>query len=458
MNWKTTRLGVLSAMALVLVVNSAQAQSFTTAESQTADSQTAESRHLAAYAEPSPTLLATNPDTTVLPLEALIQEALTSNPALSAAHLRADALATESLEARTLPDPTAGLTYQPRPILTARGYQRSQWRFEQTIPFPGKLRLRGEVAALGSEVAESEAGIVAQDLVFQIKQTYDELYRVQEQADLVRQFQTELRNFEEAAATQYEVGKGLQQSILKAQLERNSLNIQLEKLEEEGRSALERLAYLLDRPDLSGLRGKAVVRTPEVTLAGDVLERALKVRPEAEALRYEIEQSDRSVDLAAREFLPDFMVSVNYFDIGEGGPMPTATGRDAVALNVGVKLPLWLGKQRSNLRQARLERSRAEARLQSLRTSIRTEIEDLRSRLARQRQQLALLENDLIPQARTTVEATLSAYSTGRTSFLDLLDAERMLFNLRMQQVDTRARYLKTTAALERALGSSFTR
>lgn len=403
-------------------------------------------------------LLATNPDTTVLRLETLIDEALQSNPDLRAAYLQAEALGTESLEARTLPDPTAGLTYQPRPILTARGYQRSQFRFEQMFPFPGKLRLRGEVAALGADVAESEAGIVAEDLVFQIKEAYDELYRVQEQASLVRQFQAELRNFEEVAATQYEVGNGLQQSILKAQLKRNALNIRLEKLEEEGRSALERLAFLLDLPDLSGLRGKAVVRTPDVTPSGSVLERALAARPEAEALRTEIEQSDRRVDLAVREFLPDFMVSVNYFDIGQGGAMPTATGRDAIALNVGVKLPLWLGKQRANLQQARLERNRSEARLQSLRTSIRTEIEDLSNRLARQERQLSLLENDLIPQARTTVEATLSAYSTGRTGFLDLLDAERMLFNLRLELVDTRTRYLKTTAALERALGSSFSR
>lgn len=444
------RVGALIILVTIPSLESASAQSVDLPHTG------AEQQHVAAASDAA--VYVTNPDTSVLRLEKLIEEALQSNPRLRAAHLRADALRTESLEARTLPDPTAGLTYQPRPILTARGYQRSQFRFEQMIPFPGKLRLRGEVAELGAEVAESETGIVAEDLVFQIKQAYDELYRVQEQADLVRQFQAELRNFEEAAATQYEVGNGLQQSILKAQLERNALNVRLEKLEAEGRSALERLAFLLDRPDLSELRGKAVVRTPEVRLHKAALEQALAARAEAEALRHEIERSNRSVDLAAREFLPDFMVSVNYFDIGEGGPMPTATGRDAVALNIGVKLPLWLGKQRSNLEQARLERHRAEARLQSLRTKIRTEIEDLQSRLARQNRQLALLQNDLIPQARTTVEATLSAYSTGRTSFLDLLDAERMLFNLRMEQIDTHTRYLKTTAALERALGSSFTR
>lgn len=55
------------------------------------------------------------------------------------------------------------------------------------------------------------------------------------------------------------------------------------------------------------------------------------------------------------------------------------------------------------------------------------------------------------------MEATLSAYTTGRTDFLDLLDAERTLFNLRMERIDTYVRYLKTTAALERATGLTTT-
>jgi outer membrane protein TolC len=390
-------------------------------------------------------------DTTVVRLEQLIETALRTNPALHAAYLRAEAMATQRLQARTLPDPTAGIMYQPR-------FAMAEWRFEQMFPFPGKLRLRGEVAELGAEVAESEAGIVAEDLILQIRQAYDELYRLQEQANLVEQFQEELRNFEEAAATRYEVGEGLQQSILKAQLERNALNIRLEKLAEESRAAMERLAFLLDLPDLSDLEGRVLARSAAVDRSGDLFERALAERPEVDVLRMEIDLSEASIDLAQREFLPDFMLGVNYFDIGEGGAMPTATGRDAVALNVGVRLPLWRGKQRANLQQAKLERSRAEARLRSLETSIRTTISNLDHRLERQERQLALLEEDLLPLARSTVEATLSAYGTGRTSFLDLLDAERMLFNLRMEHVDTRARYLQTSAELERALGSQASR
>ena len=74
-------------------------------------------------------------------------------------------------------------------------------------------------------------------------------------------------------------------------------------------------------------------------------------------------------------------------------------------------------------------------------------------RAQRQQRRLDLFDRALIPQAETTLEATLSAYTTGRTDFLDLLDAERTLFNLRLDQTETYTRYLKTTAALERTLG-----
>jgi len=59
----------------------------------------------------------------------------------------------------------------------------------------------------------------------------------------------------------------------------------------------------------------------------------------------------------------------------------------------------------------------------------------------------------LILQAEIMLEATLSAYNTGRTGFIDLLDAERTLFGLRLDAVETAAAYWQTVAALERALG-----
>ena len=376
-------------------------------------------------------------------------------PFFAAARLEAEELQARVPQVSSLPDPTASLTYQPAPVVTARGPQRSQWRVQQTIPFPGKLRLRGEIAHLGAEVAGAEANVFAHDLTLQIKLTYHELFRIQEQGGIIRRFQEELRQFEEVAATRYEVGTGMLQDILKAQLERNALNIRLEKLDEEERTNLEILARLLNRPDLSGLDRPVVVRAPVTeTEQQNLLELALAARPEADAVRFDLERADRKDELARREFLPDFTFSLNYFDISDSELTPTMTGRDALALEVGVKIPLWQGRLRGDLQEARAHRRQAEARQEALVTSFRTQIEDLTHRRERQQRQLQLLDESLLPQAKMSLEATLSAYTTDRTAFLDLLDAERTLFTLRLEWVDTYARYLKTAAALERALGT----
>lgn len=392
-------------------------------------------------------------DTAAVRLADLIEEAARRNPSLRAARQAALAQHAQSAQVSSLPDPTAGLAYQPYPILTARGYQRSQWRLQQEIPFPGKLRLRGEIATFEAEATEAEADVYAQNLILQITQAYDELYRIQEQTRLTRQFQQELRGFEEAASMRYATGEGTQQAILKAQLERGALQIRLEQLAEEEQTAFETLARLLDRPDLSSL-GTVAARTPALVLGkGDLLTVALDQRPEVGVVRSEMERADRRVALARRQFLPDFTFSANYYDIGAGGGMPTSTGRDAVAFNVGVKIPLWPGRLKGGLEEARAEERQAEAQLDALETSFQTELTELTERRARQERQLELLGESLIPQAETTLEATLSAYTTGSADFLDLLDAERTLYNLRLQHIDTRARYLKTSAALERALG-----
>ena len=132
---------------------------------------------------------------------------------------------------------------------------------------------------------------------------------------------------------------------------------------------------------------------------------------------------------------------------------PTADGRDAFAIGASIKVPLQRGRLRARLEEARVRQVQVETRQEALETAFQTQIADLTSRLRQDTEQLTLYREALLPQAETTLQATLSAYTTGRTAFLDLLDAQRMLFSLRAGYEDTFARYLKGTAALERALG-----
>lgn len=394
-------------------------------------------------------------DTTVLRLNDLLREVEAANPSLQAARLRADALRTERDQVSAFPDPTVGVAYQPYPIVTARGPQRSQWQVQQRIPFPGTRRLQGEVADLRADVAAADASIVAQDLALRVKEAYYTLHRVQEQTRLIRRFQDELDGFESSASAQYEVGRGTQQAILKAQIERGRLTVRLEQLAEERASAQQRLARLLGRSGAEGVSGAVRVTLPDEVMLPDGVETALQERPEADALRTRRQQANREEALARKAFWPDVTVGLQYIDIQSSDLTLTMTGRDALAVSLGIKVPLWRDKLKAQVSEAQIEARRAETQLEALQLDIHTRLADLRHRYQRQQRQLTLLGDTLIPQAETALEATLNAYSTGRTDFLDLLDAERTLFQLQMEYEATYARSLTTTATLERTLGLS---
>jgi outer membrane protein TolC len=249
------------------------------------------------------------------------------------------------------------------------------------------------------------------------------------------------------------VGRGTQQAILKAQIERGRLTVRLEQLAEERASAQQRLVRLLGRADAGGLSGIARVAPPDVTPLPDGVETALQQRPEADALRRMRQRAHREEALARKAFWPDVTIGLQYVDIQSSDLTPTMTGRDAVAVSLGIKVPLWRGKLRAQVDEAQIEARRAETQLEALQLDIRTRLNDLQQQLQRQQRQRTLLNDTLIPQAETALEATLNAYSTGRTDFLDLLDAERTLFQLQMEYEATYARSLKTIAALERTLG-----
>ena len=395
------------------------------------------------------------PADTLLQLGNLLAEVRTHNPSLQASHLEAQALATRSAQISALPDPSVTIAYRPVPILTARGTIRSQWSIEQEFPYPGKLGLQGSIADLTAEIKRFATANLEEDLLLQVKHSYIELYRIQQQELRIHAFKDRLRNFEEAAATRYEVGAGVQQAILKTQLEKNSLSrLQLE-LSIERRTATETLSRLLNRPVSSESRVAVSVEAPSYVEfdAIALLEVALNQRPEVNALGTAAKRADKEIDLARKQFKPNFRFGITYFDVGRADVPSTASGRDALGINATISIPLQRNRLRAQLEEARVRRSHVHARQEAVSTSIATQVADLMYQLRGEARQLELFEEALIPQAETALQATLNSYTTGRTDFLDLLDSERTLFSLGMSYDNTLARYLRATAALERALG-----
>lgn len=392
----------------------------------------------------------------VLRLDDLLRDMHASNPALRAARLEAAAQATRPRQVSALPDPSVAVSYRPFAVDGLDGVIPPQVMVEQMIPYPGKRRLAAEVAAYGAEMAGYDADELLLELAYEVKTAYYELYRIQEQDRLIRQFQAQIGDFEEAAVARYEVGTGMQQAILKAQLERNALERRRLELAAERRMLLQRLARLTNQPRLAAAPDSLVVERPDIDVAARVNPtEALDARPGVKAIEAGLGMAEAEIERAKKEYRPDFMIGAGFMDMmamdGSVAPLDDLDKRFGVSF--GVVIPLQRGRRDAALEEARVRRSQYEARLEAIRTEIATEVNGLRNRLHEEEKALALYVNTLVPQAETTLEATLSAYTTGRTDFLDLLDAQRMLFDLHMDYEATAGAVRKTRAMLERALG-----
>ena len=401
---------------------------------------------LAALAVPA---RAQAPDT--LRLDAVLDAVYAGNPTLAAARLDARALARRGDQVSALPDPTASVMVAPYPILTARGTQRSQWRVEQMLPWPGTLGLRRDAADAAAEAARLGADQVALDLARDATRAYADLVRTQEAADVVRSFQARLDAFAEAAAVRYEVGRGPQGAILQVQLERQRLAERLIDLDRQRDAAVQVLARVLDRPGLTV--GRVVTPPAALPDADDLDALALDLRPEVAAAQARIDQAEVDVALAKRAYYPDLGVGVVYTDIAEADAPPTATGRDALGLMASVRIPLGRDRLRAGVQEAELRQQAARVRLEATRTAIQTGLADALSDARRAAEAVALYRDTLLPLSLTTVESALAGYTTGTVDFLAFLDAERARFQVQLGLVDARARLLDAAADLARAVG-----
>lgn len=387
-------------------------------------------------------------------LDDLLTRVAQAHPSLDAATLRAEALALRTDQIPLWPDPQAGVTVMPQPIFTAKGAQRSQWRISQRLPYLGQRDTQIEYAEAEAAEAKAEVGVLRADLIIVAKEAYYALFLTQLHLADLGAFAEEVAQFEQAAAAQYEVGQGTQQAILMAQIERNRLTQRL--IEQERRAARARLtlARLTDTPDLSIGRVDVHERPVFEAWSATALEQAAQAnRDEWEVLNQKHAQSALQERLVDYEAKPVFSVNATYFDIADSDFPAAATGRDALGLGVNVGLSLQRGRLAAKRQEARVRQQQVDAQREAFATDVKTAIAMHLSELEQAQQQLDLYVGTLIPQATTTVEATLAAYTAGQIDFINLLDARRTLLSLHMDYHGTLIAYLITISALERTLG-----
>ena len=397
-----------------------------------------------------------------LSLDDAVATALEHSPALAGLRAEADAIRTLPSQEAALPDPVLSLNAMNMPVDTFDFDQepmtQMQIALSQRFPFPGKRKLRRQAAEYraGASAAMFDEGRSL--LLGRVKMSWWRLLNMDRALQIVEQNKELMRNFVEIAHTKYKVGDGLQQDVLLAQLELSRLLDRELRLRGSRRGAQAELNALMNRPADRTIQLPAAppdTRLPELPAEQLLLQRAGAERALIEVQRGLVDAARARLDVAKKDRLPDFRLGVGYGFRQGIDPLRATDRPDLLTVMLSVDVPLYSGsKQKKAVEQRTHEVSRQQYiftdTLRSVEASVSRNLADYRAA----RDQVALLESAIIPQAQQTVSSMLAGYRVNQVDFMNLVNTQITLYNAQIDYWESLSGAKQALAGLAAAVGT----
>ena len=388
------------------------------------------------------------------PLSTLLDEAVRNNPDILAVRRGWQAAAQVPSQVSTPPDPQVTLQQvavgSPRPFA---GFSNSDFAYigfgiSQDLPYPGKLKLKGESAQQDVTISRDKLEAVRRSVLQQVKEAYFQIAYVQQTLEVLDRNGKLLEQIEKIADARYRVGEGSQQDILKAQLERTKLLRDVAHYHQLMETQQALLRKLLNRPPgFPGISTEQLVETPLHATSDELLAKVRTENPEVSGQQEMVKRQSLQVEIARKDRYPDFSVQYMWQHTAE-------QFRDYYMLSFSARIPIYRRRKLNpEMNQAveELNRSRREyeSQIQSAYFNIRNQY--IAAETASQ--MLKIYREGLIPQALATYRAGLAAYETGTLDFESLFSAFLDVLNFDGEYWKTLMEHETALARIEQITG-----
>lgn len=386
-----------------------------------------------------------------LSLRGLIEEAKNNNPELQALRRNIKAKEAKARAEGVLDDPSFRIEMmdlsKENPFPTPGNAMQTKYGISQMFPYPGKRSLQKDIALKEVLMAEVEVKVRELEIVTMVKDAYYEYLLLSESIKIVKEIKTLLSNMMEIAKIKYATGQASQQDVIKAQVELTMLINEITELEAEREVVQAGLKALLNRSQETPLsdppaipQKKADIKVEELT------EKALAINPALQKMRYEIEANQIGVELARKNYYPDFMVDI--------APIQRDGRFDAWDAMFQINIPIWQRKYDSQVTEAQSSVEAGQYKLRAEENIRSAEVKEGIVKVESADRIRTLYETSLLPQVELSFDSALKNYQTGKIDFLTLLDTERVLRKTRIDYIGSLVTYYKRIASLEGVVGA----
>jgi outer membrane protein TolC len=387
------------------------------------------------------------------PLSALLDEATQNNPDILAARRGWQAATQVPSQVSTLPDPQVTVQSfsvgSPRPFagFSNSGFAYIGFGVSQDLPYPGKLKLKGEAAQQDAAVGREKLEAVRRSILQQVKDAYFQIAYVQQTLEVLDRNGKLLEQIERIADARYRVGQGSQQDVLKAQLEQTKLLREIAHHHELMDTQQAQFRKLLNRPTgAPDISTEPLVETPLRYTSDELLEKVRTENPEVTGQQEMIKRQSLQVEIARKDRYPDF--SVQYMWQRTGPSFPSY-----YMLSLSARIPIYRRRKLNpEMNQAVEELNQSQREYES---QVQTAYFGVRNQFIAAEtasQILKIYREGLIPQALATYQAGLASYQTGTldfeslfSTFLDVLNFDEEYWKTLMEHETDLARIEQIT-------------
>jgi cobalt-zinc-cadmium efflux system outer membrane protein len=393
-------------------------------------------------------LMGQEAETEVLTLDECITIAIQQNPLILSSLQQYNASLARVSQAKAIPQPSINWDSDLQPkFFDFKGTGEWYFGISQSVEFPGKRYLRGQIASKEANVFLQEIELLKLDIVFQVKQAFYGLLLSQEKLTYARQNLELAQDFLKKAELKFDAGDVAKVEVLRARVEASKAANDVRAANTDVRLAKAMLNFLLARKKYAPIEVEGDLKRAPIRLDMDnLVERALSVRPEMKGINIAIEREKLSKKQAYMSYLPDFELGINKHRVlGEGEWWD-------FTLSFPIPLFFWQPKK-GEIAEAEANIRSLEKETEHLGNAITLEVEEAYMNAITANNQISLFEDEILTQAEEVYNMFLFSYQEGEIGGIELIEARRTLIEARTSYADALFNYGVALAALEKSIG-----
>ena len=373
--------------------------------------------------------------------------ALARNPELAAFSQEIRATEAAVLQAGVLPNPTLDIGRDN--LNNARkaeaGDRTTSLQIGQLIELGGKRAARIRLAQTGRDLANWDYEAKRTAMLSQVAQRLVDVLASQNRASLAEETVALTQQVTDAVAKRVQAGKVSPVQETKARLALASAEVDFEQAKRELISARQALGALWGEPNPRFHKAIGDLARTVPLPAYEKLAERVRNNPELARWATEIARRQAGVEAERAKAVPDVTLSAGVTRFSQF---------DDRAYMVGISIPIPVfDRNRGGILEASRRLDKAGDEQRAVGTRLTTELAQTYQRLAAVDKEIQIVRTTLLPGAQGAFDAAIQGYRLGKFGFLDVLDAQRTLFQARSQYLRALTDYQRGVGEIERLIG-----